>query len=1393
MKPNPSLRKAASSAPRHCALAFAMTLLLSAPAVLGGDIEGLSGKSAGEGVQRFIVQLDSPPVPLFEGFGPGASPEKRALRPTRPASVGQDRLTLDTPEVLDYRRFLAAEQANFEAMVTAELGRTLKPVGRFDLALNGLVLELDASEAERIAGLPGVRQIEPDYVQTLQTDAGPSWVRAPAVWTGVGGAGTLGAGVVVGIIDSGLNAGHPSFAGVGPVDGHAHTSPRASLVTLCATPNTAPCNGKLIGLRDFTTGNSSREPDNGLDPDGHGSHVAATAVGNRLRVSLDVGGQSFEREVSGVAPHANLISYKACEVEAKCVGSWTLAAINAAIGDGVDVINYSIGGDPRDPWTDSSANAMLAAREAGIVVAVAAGNSGPRQGSVTSPGNAPWVIGVANASHDRSIGNRLVEFSGGAATPPGGGSLLGAGNTGAFGPARIVIPQDFPGCGTTANLGLDANGNPDGSTNPWAGNPNRFSGEIVVCERGTHARLAKGDNVRRAGGGGMILVNTVGDGESLFADSHVLPATHIGFRDAELLREWLGAGGQFARIEGSQLLQDPSLADRLSASSGRGPILYGGVMQPAIAAPGTSVLAAAGTGNGLRTLSGTSMASPHVAGAAALLRARHPGWRADQIQAALMSTGRDGLRREDAVSPARRIDVGAGGLDVAAAVRSGLYMETSRSAFVAARPSSGGQPRELNLPGLLHERCFERCALSRTVRSMVGAGRWRARVELPGASASVQPAEFDLDAVGSRRLDLDLDLRGTPRLGGWVEGALVLEPVQGPSGLAVQRFPLAVFADPGSLPQALVYEVDNDAGFVDIPLAGLAELVDLRASAGPLSVPVEEQRTLPRDPSPDRPYQDIGQGSFFVTVTVPAATRGTPRRFLLIAEADSPSARDVDLFVGIDYNSNGRPDEAEALCRGITPDASERCQLEVAQSGSDQQVWVLVQNHLAGSAGQDVLNLRVRLLDTGEVDGLAVRATSPAKIARTEPFSVRYAFDDPGLLPGERRVGLLSLRAAPGSEPFARIPVELRRGAGQAQARALMPGRPQSLRLAGGASHERVFVDVAPGSSALEASLRGPAGTRIEAVRLQPGSDPRVPAAPASVVASATAGADGRAELRIEGAALQPGRWYLRPVNPAGGAVSVEMEARLQRAGPAPVPRFGAWFNPDRSGAGLFLFRFGGSWGLLWYNYLEDGTPTWYTGAAPAPAANASVWAVPLLRHVWDGRASDPREVGEALLSFEAPLALQFSFRMDGRGGSEPMVWIGGERCPQGAGGPLDVNGLWFDAENPGFGYSVDAQPNLETVGQFFYDARGVARWTFGSVQPFAAGSIPMLQFSGACPLCSYAPPPSQPIGSLQASYTATGTGSLSTELEFRSPLAGRWQRSHALTRLSDAVGCPAP
>src|SRR5690606_16210002 len=152
-----------------------------------------------------------------------------------------------------------------------------------------------------------------------------------------------------------------SFAGTSAGDNFTHTNPRGRFFGACLTDATQ-CNTKLIGIHDFTlctgthasTACDDREANTGSDETGHGSHVAGIAAGNTLNVSLTFPGvtSSSATTMSGVAPRANIISYKACEKEETCRGSWLVAAVNQATADGVDVINYSIGGKPYSPWDD---------------------------------------------------------------------------------------------------------------------------------------------------------------------------------------------------------------------------------------------------------------------------------------------------------------------------------------------------------------------------------------------------------------------------------------------------------------------------------------------------------------------------------------------------------------------------------------------------------------------------------------------------------------------------------------------------------------------------------------------------------------------------------------------------------------------------------------------------------------------------------------------------------------------------------------------------------------------------------------------------------------------------------------------------------------------------------
>ena len=950
--------------------------------VLHGTAGAVADGSAKRDVstERYIVHLSYPAVAVFDAAQAKRFPALKALQTTRVAEG--ERLHVDSSSVKAYREVLQSQQDGVLREIEARLGRGLKPALRMDVVLNAMVLELSALEAAQLEQLDGVARVEADWVASPLTDAGPAWINAESIWNGSAGIQTRGEGVVIGVIDTGINPTHASFAARGASDGFTHTNPMPSLVTLC-NGSVSPCNSKLIGIRDFTTGSSSAEPDDGLDADGHGSHVASTAAGNTLNVNLSFGNVNAPRVLSGVAPHANLISYKACEEEADCLGSWLLAAINAAVADGVDVINYSIGGPARDPWSASDAQAMLAARSAGTVVVVAAGNEGPSAGSLTSPANAPWVLAVANATHDRDVGSRLLDFSGGNGALPGGGSVFGAGTSSGYGAQRIVIPADYPGCGVGDGLGTGSDGQPDGSSNPWTGQSNRFNGEIVVCQRGTQARVAKSDNVRRAGGGGMVLINTVGDGESTVADSHSIPSTHLGYLAGEALRQWLQAGGQSARIEAAQLMQSDAFADRLASSSGRGPVSLGAIMKPNVTAPGTSILAAAGTGTGFLFLSGTSMASPHVAGAAALLRAAKPSWTVSQVESALQTTARSGVVLQDGVSVASAMDAGAGVVELDGAVRTGLYLAVSEQDMRNANPANSGTPATLNLPGIALEPCLDQCTTSRVVTDQVGGGRWRVEGSLADGMIRVTPNDFSLNPGASQRLDIQIDLRGISQPNRWVDGEIRLVPTN--SSVASTRLPVTAFASAGVISEGVETVTQGDKGFVDLPVVDLTgintvaavpwiayslpDMADAVFSTNGWAEPVIERVAMAQDPTPAEVYDQFATGTLIRSVSIPAASGTTASQYEARVNIGSATATDLDLYLGVDLDGDGLPSESEMLCSSTTSSAAERCEVQVRRSGSAQTLWVLVQNWQAGASGTDDVNTDILYFDTGRCAG----------------------------------------------------------------------------------------------------------------------------------------------------------------------------------------------------------------------------------------------------------------------------------------------------------------------------------------------------------------------------------------------------------------------------------------
>jgi subtilisin family serine protease len=763
---------------------------------------GLGSKSdEGSAPGIYIVQLVDPPVASYQGGISG-------LEATNPATRGEVKLDASSEASIAYENYLEGEQAVFLATAEAALGRNIDVRFTYQHAYNGLAIVLHHDEAEALSKLDGLTNIQPETIEYIDTDYGPEWIGAAGIWEGTstgGLPGTMGEGVIVGVIDTGINLDHPSFADIGG-DGYDHINPwgTGNYSGLCAsTPGTWVCNDKLIGYHIFT-GETTE------DTNGHGSHTSSTAAGNVLiSGTVDLEPYAYSPAISGVAPHANVIGYDGCNDAGGCPGSATLAAINQAVVDAVDVINYSIGGGTSNPWTSAGSLAFLAAQEAGIVPVTSAGNNGPGASTVGSPGDSPWMMTVGSSTHNRAGVNEIVNMTGGDLTPPA--DFTGKGFSAGYGPALIVYAGDFGDAMCLTEFGAGT----------WT------EGEIVVCDRGTIARVAKGWNVLQGGAGGYILANA-DPGQSLNGDVHHLPAVHIVFDDGVLLKDWIASGsGHLATIAGTNISVDPANADSMAGSSSRGPLVNtaNDIIKPDVTAPGVDIIAAYRSNppdadnptSEYGVVSGTSMSSPMTAGAAALMRALYPGWSASEIQSAMMSTGiTSGVVKEDGSTPADPFDMGGGRVNLFGSGQAGLVLGVPPGGFQAANPSTGGDPSTLNLASMANNDCDGTCSWTREVKSTLSTGQeWDATLEMPtGMAGTVTPTNFFLGASSTALLTIEIDSIGLP-MGDWAFAELRLDPVAPPGqagngglvGPAPAHLPIAVIPSGGPP----VIEVDPDS------------------------------------------------------------------------------------------------------------------------------------------------------------------------------------------------------------------------------------------------------------------------------------------------------------------------------------------------------------------------------------------------------------------------------------------------------------------------------------------------------------------------------------------------------------------------------------------------------
>ncbi|MCD6641039.1 MAG: S8 family serine peptidase, partial [Nocardioides sp.] len=949
-----------------------------------------------KGSQLYIVQLDKPAIP------------------TRDLVKSKDS-TQRTESESSYAQTLASDQATLRRSIAKITGAAAKVRFSYTHAVNGMAVELTRAQALEVSRLPGIKAVQVDFTRELDTDRGPAWIGATGIWDGSdvpNATGTKGEGVVVGIIDTGINPANPSFADVVPVaeggDGYDHTNPRGAgdYVGACDPANTAQyvpnwgCNDKLIGYWDFDVANND---DGDFDDDGHGSHTGSTTAGNQVKATTysakgTVHEFSATRTISGVAPHANVIGYDVCD-GAGCQGSSIIAAIEQTIIDEVDVINYSIGSSSAgSPWTDADALAFLNARAAGVNVATSAGNDGPGFATLGSPADSPWLTSVGASTHDRQWQGKVQAITDGSATLP---DISGVGFSGPAASSPVV----YAGAAPYNNGKCVAGGFAPGTD---------FTGKIVICDRGTNGRVEKGAIVAGLGASGMILANDQASGTSINADAHEVPAVHITYADGVTLKEFVAAHpGTSASLSGGIEHIGDDVADIMAAFSSRGPNRATSIISPSVSAPGVDILAAAGTDNSVEWhfISGTSMASPHTAGALALLTGAQPAWTPAERQSALMMTAKTAITDSDGTA-ADWFDMGSGRIDLTKAAKAGLVLDETKADYLAADPAKGGDVRTLNLASMADNECLADCGWTRTFTGTpTGVGTWTAAVtsDSPDLSLAVDKSSFAVTDGGDVDLTVTATLADGASTDEWMFGTLELTPPTGSTAPAA-HLPIAVKPSAGVLPKSIDITTRRDAGSDLVRGLQTNAASDLQLTASGLVPEQRKQISVVPDTTNSDPWD--GNGVHVEHITVPA---GADR---LVAKLEKSTALDNDMYVGV-----GEVSEANVVCMSATAAANESCDIAAPEAGD---WWILVQNWEGSDApAADTADLVTALVVGSEGN---LRAEGPASVAKKTPYDVRVFWDEAAMEAGQVWYGALTMGTdASHPDNIGVMPVQVRR------------------------------------------------------------------------------------------------------------------------------------------------------------------------------------------------------------------------------------------------------------------------------------------------------------------------------------------------------------------------------
>ncbi|QKI83195.1 S8 family serine peptidase [Kroppenstedtia eburnea] len=573
------------------------------------DTDGKAAPTKSEG-DYYFVELENDPVATYEG-------DVKGYKATQ--VEGQKKLEMKNNDVQRYQSYLSKKRSSYKSWLKEKSSKA-KVVEEYSVTLNGVAVKAEGINPDILRKGPGVKKVVKSLKYKPAMSTSHSIINDKPLWN----MGYQGDRIKVAVIDSGIDQDHPFFQ-----------DPNLRMPVGFPKGDQRFTSNKVIVAKVFS-------PDAKATPEAigsHGTHVAGTIAG--VEGYKDPTGAA-KNPLSGVAPKAYLGNYNVfpcndCSAESIHIA----AAVEAAVRDGMDVANLSLGGEA-EPGFDLLAEIVNAASDAGMTTVISAGNEGPGPMTIGSPGTADKVITVAAVANSHFIGQVInITVNGEQKALPVATSDPGGQLTEKTEGSLAVVKDDN---------GLACSGISEDLT-----------GKIAVIKRGDCSFTDKAFNAQQKGAAGVIIANNVpGDPSGMSLEEKVtIPAVMVSQPDGE----WIMKGS-----EGSAVLDPAGLEEfdsengkTLAAFSSRGPTINY-TLKPDVAAVGVNVYSSV-VGGGLASMNGTSMSAPHVAGAVALLKHARPDWTSQEIKAALIGTGTD-IKG----GPTLPLEVGGGVIDVANAL-----------------------------------------------------------------------------------------------------------------------------------------------------------------------------------------------------------------------------------------------------------------------------------------------------------------------------------------------------------------------------------------------------------------------------------------------------------------------------------------------------------------------------------------------------------------------------------------------------------------------------------------------------------------------------------------------------------------------------------------------------